>query len=78
MDSLVSRIKKKIAERLLWQVFFVLHSYFVFKLFIVFSRIPAADVSLAAVVILLITYVPLYYANFTYAFMSKKAWDKHT
>jgi hypothetical protein len=68
--------QKKIASRLFWQGFFAVHSYFVFKLFNTFSRIDTGDISFLALLLLLFTYLPVYYANFGYAFMSKKVWEK--
>ena len=69
--------QKKIAARRLWQVFFVLHSYLVFRLLIIFSKIDMDVISVIVLTLLFFVYIPVYYANFSYAFISKRIWGKH-
>jgi len=66
--------KKKIAFRILWQGFFVLHSYFIFKLFATFLKLNIGETSAVTLILLLIVYLPIYYANLCYAFMKKEIW----
>lgn len=69
--------QKKIASRFFWQIFFILHSYLVFKMFTVFLKLDIGDISFVALILLSFTYLPLYYANFSYAFINKNIWKKH-
>jgi hypothetical protein len=45
--------------------------------YMISSRIDIGDISLIAFALLVFTYIPVYYANFSYAFISKKIWEKH-
>ena len=80
--------QKKLGLRIIWQVFFLAHSFFVFRFaFIMFyglsnivRLIEAGEigwcVTLFMLLLLLFTYVPVYYANFSYAFTNKKIWNR--
>jgi hypothetical protein len=75
--------QRKIGLRIIWQTFFIAHSYFMYRLLfglVNVVRLAGTEsdwdwyLGLPVFVLLVFTYFPVYYANFRYGFAKSKVW----